>query len=107
MKATLAQRRPVVEIECADLGGKIYLKPLDARSGLVIAEKFSGGETPGVAGQIDAFVDLIAASVYDPETNAKPLDSDEGRAFIASWGPALVMEVGGKAAEINGLTGKN
>lgn len=104
MRAAMEKARKSVTIEVPELGGPLTLRQLDAMSGMAVGLMLGGKEVSQLsAEESTAFFALLISRSVVGDDGLKPLDSDEGRAFIAEWPFATLIDVGTAAAQLNGL----
>lgn len=92
-----------VTVNCGVLGD-ITLESVPLRRGLELAEVMARQGDEGTPRDA-SMVELIAASVVDD--TGRPLDNDEGRAFIRDLPLSIAGPLCREAARLNGLLEKN
>lgn len=105
---TLEKLRLAHQQRCqtVDVGGvPVVLAPMNALDGIEIQRHFAAvdgfqGNDPAL---LNFYVELVARSAVEPDTHAKALDSDEGRALVRSLPMLEQIELGAAAAKVNGF----
>lgn len=105
---TLEKLRLAHQQRCqtVDVGGvSVVLAPMNALDGIEIQRQFAAvqgfkGNDPAL---LNFYVELVARSAVEPDTHAKALDSDEGRALVRSLPMLVQIEIGAAAAQVNGF----
>jgi hypothetical protein len=100
-KLRAAQERRCVTVDVGDV--PVTLAPLTAADGLALRSVFAGidGLQADDPRLVEFYCELIARSAIEPDTGAKALDSDAGRALIRSLPAMEMMHIGAAAAQVN------